>query len=593
MKNISTTKEIFFFLKPFLWSKLSKKFKFFFLTCFLFLILAKLATLITPIILGKTIDSLNSISENMEKSFQIILGLIISYGLAKILSLAFNEIKDSLFSFVSQSATKEIAIIVFKHLHSLPLDFHLSRKTGALGRFIDRGTKGIEFLMRYIVFNILPVIIEIILVCVIFLSLFGAHYSFITLVTIILYTLTTFKITKWRLKFRKSLNESDNNVSNTILESLINYETVKFFGNEKFEFRRLNDHLRKYENFANKNRSSLAFLNISQNFIIILGVTILMLLSGIAVKENILTVGDFIIINTYLLQLYQPLNFLGSVYREIKQSVIDMENMFNLLKINDPSKVNFHEFDLSENPEIEFQNVSFSYDSKRKVLKNISLKIKKNQKVALVGPTGSGKSTIFRLLFKFYENYEGKIIVDKKKLDTIADFKLREKLGIIPQDIVLFNDTIFYNIHYGNLKASKKSVKDAAQKAELLGFINSLPKKFNTIVGERGLKLSGGEKQRIAIARAILKNPKIILLDEASSSLDYKTEIAIKKNLEQFSENKTVVAVAHRLSSIRNYDIIFFIDNGRILEKGTHKELLKIEGSYYNMWESQKKSKFT
>ena len=305
----------------------------------------------------------------MEKSFQIILGLILSYGLAKILSLAFNEIKDSLFSFVSQSATKEIALIVFKHLHSLPLDFHLSRKTGALGRFIDRGTKGIEFLMRYIVFNILPVIIEIILVCIIFFSLFGVHYSLITLVIIILYSLATFKITKWRLKFRKSLNESDNNVSNTILESLINYETVKFFGNEKFEFKRLNDHLRKYENFANKNRYSLAFLNISQNFIIILGVTILMILSGIAVKKNILTVGDFIIINTYLLQLYQPLNFLGSVYREIKQSIIDMENMFNLLKIKGHSKINFHEFDLSKSPEIEFQNVSFSYDKKRKVLK--------------------------------------------------------------------------------------------------------------------------------------------------------------------------------------------------------------------------------
>ena len=333
MKNHSTIKEIYQFLKPFFVEKIIQKIKDFFIFCFIFLIFAKLATLITPIILGKTIDSLSLLDSNAKFNSLLIIGLIASYGLAKISSLAFGEIKDSLFSFVSQSATREIALIVFKHLHSLSIDFHFSRKTGALGRFIDRGTKGIEFLMRYVVFNILPVLIEIILVCIIFNSLFGHIYSLVTFFTIFIFIIVTFKITQWRLEFRKKLNKADNNVSNTILESLINFETVKFFGNEKNEFFRLNNYLEDYEFSANKNRTSLALLNICQNIIIIIGVTSLMLISASQVKNGELTVGDFVIINTYLLQLYQPLNFLGSVYREIRQAIIDMENMFNLLKI--------------------------------------------------------------------------------------------------------------------------------------------------------------------------------------------------------------------------------------------------------------------
>ena len=589
MKNHSTIKEIYQFLKPFLWKKLSRKLRVFFIFCFIFLIFAKLATLITPIILGKTIDSLSLLDSMQNSNSLLIIGLIVSYGLAKISSLAFGEIKDSLFSFVSQSATKEIALIVFKHLHSLSIDFHFSRKTGALGRFIDRGTKGIEFLMRYVVFNILPVIIEIILVCIIFNSLFGHLYSLVTFFTILIFIIATFKITQWRLEFRKKLNKADNNVSNTILESLINFETVKFFGNEKNEFFRLNNYLKDYEFSANKNRTSLALLNICQNIIIIIGVTSLMLISASQVKQSELTVGDFVIINTYLLQLYQPLNFLGSVYREIRQAIIDMENMFNLLKIKISKKNLCENLNLKNNLNIAFKNVSFSYDGKRKILKNINLKIYAKQKVALVGPSGSGKTTIFRLLFKFFENYTGDIFINNQNLKNINEISLRNRLGIIPQDIVMFNDSIFYNIHYGNLESSKNDVIKVARKAKIMNFIDRLPKKFNTIVGERGLKLSGGEKQRIAIARTLLKDPDIILLDEASSSLDYKTETEIKKNLNNFNINKTVISIAHRLSSIEDYDLIYFLDEGRVLESGKHKDLISLRGKYYDMWKSQKK----
>ena len=589
MKNQSTIKEIYQFLKPFLWKKLSRKLRIFFIFCFIFLIFAKLATLITPIILGKTIDSLTLLDSMQNSDSLLIIGLIASYGLAKISSLAFGEIKDSLFSFVSQSATREIALIVFKHLHSLSIDFHFSRKTGALGRFIDRGTKGIEFLMRYVVFNILPVLIEIILVCIIFNSLFGHIYSLVTFFTIFIFIIVTFKITQWRLEFRKKLNKADNNVSNTILESLINFETVKFFGNEKNEFFRLNNHLEDYEFSANKNRTSLALLNVCQNIIIIVGVTSLMLISASQVKQGELTVGDFVIINTYLLQLYQPLNFLGSVYREIRQAIIDMENMFNLLKIKTNKKNLCENLNFKNNLNIVFKNVSFSYDGKRKILKNINLKISAKQKVALVGPSGSGKTTIFRLLFKFFENYTGDIFINDQNLKNINEISLRNRLGIIPQDIVMFNDSIFYNIHYGNLASSKNDVIKVAKKAKIMNFIDRLPKKFNTIVGERGLKLSGGEKQRIAIARTLLKDPDIILLDEASSSLDYKTETEIKKNLNNFNINKTVISVAHRLSSIEDYDLIYFLDEGRVLESGKHKDLINLRGKYYDMWKSQKK----
>ena len=557
------------------------------LICVTFLFSAKVGTLITPIFLGKTIDSLALINENSNIAIVLVIGLIIAYGLAKISSLAFNEIKDSFFSSISQLATREIGMIVFKHLHSLSLDFHLKRNTGSLSRFIDRGTKGIDFLLRYVVFNILPIILEIIFVCIIFSYLFGLTYTLVTFLTVFLYILITFKITQWRIKFRKELNSADNNVSNTIIESLINFETVKYFGNENFEFKKLNNFLKKYETFANKNRSSLSILNISQNLTIMSGIIVLLIMSSLSVQKNILTVGDFIIINTYLLQLYQPLNFLGSVYREIRQSIVDMENMFNLLKIENKKKSQVENTKSRTDFFIEFQNVNFSYE-KTKTLNNLSFGIKKGQKVAFVGPTGSGKTTIFRLLFKFYDNFSGNIFIDGTNIKKIPKEKISNLFGIIPQDVVLFNESIFFNINYGKLSKNNNDVFNAARKSEIHDFIINLPEKYETLVGERGLKLSGGEKQRIAIARAILKDPSILLLDEASSSLDLKTELKIQKNLEKISTNRTIISIAHRLTSIQNYDKIFFLKKGKVSECGSHKDLIKLKDQYYKMWMSQR-----
>ena len=587
MKNSYKYIEIFNFLKPFLWDNLTNKFKIRLLICVTFLFFAKVATLITPIFLGKTIDSLTLINDNTNIAIVVVIGLIIAYGLAKISSLAFNEIKDSFFSSISQLATREIGMIVFKHLHSLSLDFHLKRNTGSLSRFIDRGTKGIDFLLRYVVFNILPIIIEIIFVCIIFSYLFGLTYTLVTFLTVFLYILITFKITQWRIKFRKELNSADNNVSNTIIESLINFETVKYFGNENFEFKKLNNFLKKYETFANKNRSSLSILNISQNLTIMSGIIVLLIMSSLSVQKNILTVGDFIIINTYLLQLYQPLNFLGSVYREIRQSIVDMENMFNLLKIENKKNLQVENLKSYTNFFIEFQNVNFSYE-KTKTLNNLSFSIKKGEKVAFVGPTGSGKTTIFRLLFKFYDNFSGNIFIDGINIKKIPKEKISNIFGIIPQDVVLFNESIFFNINYGKLSKNNNDVINAARNSEIHDFIINLPEKYETLVGERGLKLSGGEKQRIAIARAILKDPSILLLDEASSSLDLKTELKIQKNLEKISTNRTIISIAHRLTSIQNYDKIFFLKKGKVVEYGSHKDLIKLKDYYYKMWMSQR-----
>ena len=368
---------------------------------------------------------------------------------------------------------------------------------------------------------------------------------------------------------------------------MINFETVKYFGNENFEFKKLNNFLKKYETFANKNRSSLSILNISQNLTIMSGIIVLLIMSSLSVQKNILTVGDFIIINTYLLQLYQPLNFLGSVYREIRQSIVDMENMFNLLKIENKKKSQVENTKSRTDFFIEFQNVNFSYE-KIKTLNNLSFGIKKGQKVAFVGPTGSGKTTIFRLLFKFYDNFSGNIFIDGINIKKIPKEKISNIFGIIPQDVVLFNESIFFNINYGKLSKNNNDVINAARKSEIHDFIINLPEKYETLVGERGLKLSGGEKQRIAIARAILKDPSILLLDEASSSLDLKTELKIQKNLEKISTNRTIISIAHRLTSIQNYDKIFFLKKGKVVEYGSHKDLIKLKDQYYKMWMSQR-----
>ena len=591
MKNERYYK-IFRLLKPYLWSSKRYDLKLRVIFAVFCMIISKGFGLITPIILGKTVDSLpklNNTGENGINEYLLIsISLIIAYGLARISSFVFGELRDTFFSKVSQNAIRLLSLKVFEHIHSLPLQFHLNKQTGSLSRFIDRGTKGIDFLLRYVFFNIIPTLIEIILVSVILFSLYGFSFSFVIILTIIIYTIFTFRITSWRVKFRREMNNADNLISTKIIDSLINYETVKYFGNEKHEYNRLDLSLKKYEIAANSSRYSLSFLNISQTIIIMIGIIVMLTMSVFEIRNGTISIGAFIVINAYMLQLYQPLNFLGSVYREIKQSLIDMENMFTLLD----EKVESSELKktcliLDSKMSITFNNVSFFYDAERKILKDISFNVPDGKKTSIVGETGAGKSTISRLLFNFYKPSSGKILINNQDSSKISEKSLREIIGVVPQDTVLFNDSIYYNIKYGNPNAKKEEVMQASKNANIHDFIMSLPHKYNTIVGERGLKLSGGEKQRVSIARTLLKNPKILFFDEATSALDLNTEKEIQKNLKNISKNKTTLSITHRLSTIINSDNIIFLDKGKILEEGNHKELLSKKGKYFKMWKKQ------
>ena len=589
MKYKKTTLQTLRLLLPYLWPEKRNDLRLRVIFALTFLFLAKMTNVFIPIILGKSVDSLNALSNKPDYIILTSIVLIISYGITRIVTFAFGEIKDALFSKVSQHAIRQVALTVFKHLLNLSLSFHLDRYTGALSRFIDRGTKGVEFLLRFVIFNILPTLIEVLLVSLILWILYGFWYGVITFSTISIYTYLTFKITNWRLKFRRDMNSADNSVSTKIVDSLINYETVKYFNNENHEFNRLNLSLKNYEKAANKNRESLSLLNISQIFVIMIGITSMLIMTAFGIKNGIMTVGSFVVINAYMLQLYQPLNFLGTVYREVKQAIIDMENMFNLLNEN-PKIIDIKTaLDLRiSKPEINFSNVSFSYDYKRNVLKNISFSVLKGKKTAIVGPTGSGKTTISRLFFRFYDPTEGKITISGQNIKEIKQESLRKKIGVVPQDIILFNDTIYYNILYGNPNANKDEVILAAQLANIHNFIIGLPNSYNTRVGERGLKLSGGEKQRIAIARVIIKKPDIYFFDEATSALDTNTEKKIQENLEFLSKDKTTFIIAHRLSTVVKADNIFVLDKGEIVEEGTHRDLINHRGKYFEMWEKQK-----
>ena len=581
---IKTTKLLF----PFLWPNNRKDLRIRIIFALLSMILAKVASVYTPLILGDAVDSLTDLSSGINLLLYVPIAIIISYGFVRIASFAFNEIRDALFSKVSQNAIRKVSLKIFKHLHFLSLDFHLSRQTGGLNRYIDRGTKGIDFLLRYVLFNVVPTFIELLLVIGILLTLYGYEYALITFVTISIYIILTFTITQWRIQFRKDMNTADNDASTKMIDSLLNFETVKYFNNEDHEFSRLDESLAKYENAANKNRMSLSLLNVSQTFVIMIGITIMLVLSVFGIKNGTISVGGFVVINAYMLQLYQPLNFLGTIYREIRQSLIDMENMFNLLNeknnVKDSGKNNIE----NKNSEIIFKNISFGYHPDRLIIKNLSFKLTKGKSLAIVGPTGAGKSTISKLLFRFYDPLSGEIIINNTNIKEYKQLDLRTIIGIVPQDTVLFNDTIYYNISYGNPKASREEIINAAKIAGIHNFIESIPEKYNTIVGERGLKLSGGEKQRVAIARTVLKNPSVYFFDEATSALDSSTEKEIIKNLEKISENKTTLIIAHRLSTVSKADNIIVIDQGRIVESGNHEELLKAKGLYLEMWEKQK-----
>ena len=577
-------------LLPYLWPKKRKDLRIRVSFAVVALVLAKIASVSTPLVLGSAVNSLTELSSGINLFMLVPIALVVGYGVTRVIAFTFVEIRDALFSKVSQHSIRQISLTMFQHLHNLSLQFHLNRQTGALAKYIDRGTKGIDFLLRYVLFNIAPTFFEVFLVSGILFYLYGPWYAVVTLVTIGLYSFLTFKITEWRNVFRKRMNQADNDVSTKMIDSLLNFETVKYFNNEAFEANRLDQSLEEYELAANQSRHSLSLLNIAQTFIIMVGITIMLVMSVYGIKSGEINIGGFVVINAYMLQLYQPLNWLGSVYREIRQALTDMENMFSLLEVAPTTNDDLEDIPQSNDAEIRFENISFDYDIRRTIIKNISFTVPNGKKVAIVGPTGAGKSTISRLLFKFYDPKEGNIFINNTNVNKISQNSLRKIIGVVPQDTVLFNDTIYYNIAYGNTGATKEEVISAAQNADIHDFITILPDGYETIVGERGLKLSGGEKQRVAIARTILKNPKIFFFDEATSSLDTSTEKEIQKNLENVSKGKTTLIIAHRLSTAANADNIIVLDQGAIIEQGTHESLLLKKGKYFEMWGKQKPS---
>ena len=577
-------------LIPYLWPKKRKDLRIRVSFAVVALVLAKIASVSTPLVLGSAVNSLTELSSGINLFMLVPIALVVGYGVTRVIAFTFVEIRDALFSKVSQHSIRQISLTMFQHLHNLSLQFHLNRQTGALAKYIDRGTKGIDFLLRYVLFNIAPTFFEVFLVSGILFYLYGPWYAVVTLVTIGLYSFLTFKITEWRNVFRKRMNQADNDVSTKMIDSLLNFETVKYFNNEAFEANRLDQSLEEYELAANQSRHSLSLLNIAQTFIIMVGITIMLVMSVYGIKSGEINIGGFVVINAYMLQLYQPLNWLGSVYREIRQALTDMENMFSLLEVAPTTNDDLNDIPQSNDAEIRFENISFDYDIRRTIIKNISFTVPNGKKVAIVGPTGAGKSTISRLLFKFYDPKEGNIFINNTNVNKISQNSLRKIIGVVPQDTVLFNDTIYYNIAYGNTGATKEEVISAAKNADIHDFITILPDGYETIVGERGLKLSGGEKQRVAIARTILKNPKIFFFDEATSALDTSTEKEIQKNLENVSKGKTTLIIAHRLSTAANADNIIVLDQGAIIEQGTHESLLLEKGKYFEMWGKQKPS---
>ncbi|CAO3455268.1 Efflux ABC transporter, permease/ATP-binding protein mlr7818 [Azospirillum argentinense] len=576
-------------LVPYLWPRDSFETKLRVVVALILLVGAKVANVWVPIFYKRAVDALSP--GDAGALVTIPLGLIVAYGLARVMSLVFAELRDAVFANVAQRTIRKVALSVFQHLHALSLRFHLERQTGGLTRSLERGTRAIETLLRYALFSIVPTLVEITLVCVILWGMFDGWFALATFATVGSYIAYTFFVSEWRIQFRRAMNETDNKANTKAVDSLLNYETVKYFGNEGHEARRYDQALASYEQAAVKSQRSLSLLNIGQSAIISLGLAVVMGMAARGIVNGTMTLGDFVLVNTYLLQLYQPLNFFGVVYREIKQALIDVESMVTLLSVDR---------EVADRPgapplaitggELRFDGVEFGYDPRRPILKGVSFTVPAGRTVAIVGPSGAGKSTIGRLLFRFYDVSGGGILIDGQDIREVTQQSLRGAIGIVPQDTVLFNDTVYYNIAYGRPGASPAEVEQAARLAHIHNFIMALPDGYETTVGERGLKLSGGEKQRVAIARTILKNPAILLFDEATSALDTHTEREIQANLREVSRGRTTLVIAHRLSTVIDADEILVMEAGRVIERGRHMELLSRGGAYAALWARQQES---
>ena len=548
------------------------------------LVLAKSSNIFTPLLYGGAVDYVNGDAGFSALILWYILG---AYALSRLGQQVFSEGKEYLFSRVAQRAVRGAAMTAFRHLHLLSMRFHLDRQTGGLTRAIERGAKGMEFIMTSAAFEVVPLLVEVVLVSILLWAMFGWPYAVITFATVAIYALFTIKVTEWRMKFRRQMNKADEQAATKAVDSLINYETVKYFNAEEHEARRFDVSMRQYEDAAVLSRTSLAAVNIGQGAVIALGLVLIMGIAGHDIQAGKLSVGDFVAVNTYLLQLYLPLNFLGWVYREIRQSLIDLERMFGLLDEHPDVQDKQGAASLTlQDAQIEFKDVHFAYKD-RAILKGVSFTVPAGKKVAIVGPSGAGKSTISRLLFRFYDPQKGAIEIDGQNVQDVQQASVRGAIGVVPQDSVMFNASIGYNINYGRAEASQDEIEEAAKLASIDSFIKQLPEGYEALVGERGLKLSGGEKQRVAIARAILKKPSIFLFDEATSALDSQTEKQIQSALNEVSESRTTLIIAHRLSTIVDCDEILVMRDGQIAERGTHADLIAMEGLYAAMWARQ------
>jgi ATP-binding cassette, subfamily B, heavy metal transporter len=551
--------------------------------------MGKMVSVTTPYIYKLAVDALGGKEPTAAMAMMLTaVGLTVAYGVARISVVLFNEARDAVFVRVGQRALRRLALETFTHIHRLSMRYHITRKTGGLSRIIERGVKGVDFLLRFLLFSIGPLILELTMVTVIFALLFGWIYSAVVIVTIALYVAFTFRVTEWRVKIRREMNDQDTDANQKAIDSLLNFETVKYFGAEAREAARYDRAMERYEVAAVKTGLSLSFLNMGQAFIITTGLVIVMVMAAVGVQNGVLTVGDFVMVNAYMIQITLPLGFLGTVYREIRQALVDMGEMFGLLgqpaEVTDkPGAPALH----VRGGEVMFDAVTFDYETERAILKGVTIKVGAGEKVALVGPSGSGKSTIGRLLFRFYDVTGGAVRIDGQDIRDVTQDSLHAVIGVVPQDTVLFNDTIRYNIAYGRDGASQDEIEAAARAARIHDFIIRLPDGYDTTVGERGLKLSGGEKQRVGIARTLLKDPPILLLDEATSALDSQTEASIQDSLRDMGQGRTVITIAHRLSTIADADRIVVLEDGLVVEEGRHEVLIAKGGRYAAMWARQ------